>query len=439
MFTMIKQLKAMYIGLMVSNFALDAAGYPVTPESTNVPARVNATQDAAVSSFEEYNNTELEVISIAKGRTPFMHTLINLGRWLNGGSYKDMGINEGISTNFPTYKWKERDEANDIFEFNAIATNVATTVVLTATTGLYAGLLIRNIVTNEQMRITSITNTTDMVVERGVGTVAAAAIAATQGMQVLGSASTKGQASLAAFWVANQERSNYFQKFLTTFDQDDFDDLANKIKGGEVIIAEKTIAHALEIEKASLFGQKKASSDPLTGKAYYTMEGVIENCKRGWSNDISSSLTRITLEESLTNPLKYTKDGSYKKIVLCGSGVKSAISNLFESRLQVTDIKDVDLRFESLRINQGEFIFIEHPLLDAETGYDGIMFVIDPSFCKIIYPEGKNTLKNAGMSGKTRFVMNEAVNNFAITEASLVTYMTMENSNSNAFAAIKVI
>jgi len=49
------------------------------------------------------------------------------------------------------------------------------------------------------------------------------------------------------------------------------------------------------------------------------MEGVIENCKRGWSNDISASLTRITLEEALTNPLKYTKDGSYKKIVLCGT------------------------------------------------------------------------------------------------------------------------
>ena len=63
--------------------ALNTNGYPTTPESTNVPARVNATQAAAQSSFEEYNNSELEVISIAKGRTPFMHTLINLGRGLN--------------------------------------------------------------------------------------------------------------------------------------------------------------------------------------------------------------------------------------------------------------------------------------------------------------------------------------------------------------------
>jgi len=49
-------------------------------------------------------------------------------------------------------------------------------------------------------------------------------------MQVLSSASTKGQATLSAFWVANQNRNNYFQKFLTTFSQSDFDNLAYKLK-----------------------------------------------------------------------------------------------------------------------------------------------------------------------------------------------------------------
>jgi hypothetical protein len=145
---------------------INSAGYPTTPESTNVAARANTTQALSQSSFEEYNNSDLEVVSIAKGRTPFMHTLINLGRGLNGGNYKDMGFNEKTSTNFPIFKWKERDEANDIFEFNGTAISSATTLVLVTTSGLYAGLVIRNIVTNEQMRITSITNTTDIVVER---------------------------------------------------------------------------------------------------------------------------------------------------------------------------------------------------------------------------------------------------------------------------------
>lgn len=436
---LIKQLSVLFTSLMFSSFAVDAGWYPASPETTNVPARKNTTQALAIDSFEVYNNQELEVISIAKGRTPFMHTLINLGRWLNGWNYKDMGFNEKMSTNFPEYKWKERDELNDLFKANGILLSTATTLITLSTAWLYKGLVLRNIVTNEQFRITSITNTTTMEIERWVGTVVAAAFAVWDGIQVIGSASEKGQASLASFYVANQDRSNYFQKFLTTFDQTDFDNLSYKVWGGEDIITEKTIQHALEIEKAALFGQKKASIDPVTWKPYYTMEWVIENCKRGWTNDISSSLTRTTLEEALTNPLKYTKDGSYKKIALCGTGVKSAISSLFEGRLNVTDITDVNLKFESLRINQGEFIFIEHPLLDASTGYDGVMFIIDPSFCKVVYPQGKDPIKSAWMNGKTRMVVNESVSTFANSEASLVTYLTMENSNSNAFAAIKVI
>jgi len=344
-----------------------------------------------------------------------------------------------MSTNFPEHKWKERDEFNDFFDVNADALVGDTTLTLVSTAGLYGGLLVRNTVTNEQMRVVSITSSTQIVVERSVGTVAAAAItAATDNLIVLSSASEKGQSSLNAFHVANQSRSNYFQKFLTTFSIEDFDVLSFKINGGEDIITEKSVQHALEIEKAMLFGQKATSTDPVSGKAYYTMEGLIENTKRGWTNDISGALSRSTLEEALQNPLKYTKDGSYKKMVVCGSKVRSAISALFESRLQVNQIKDVDLTYESLRINQGEFIFVDHPMLDAASGYEDIAFVVDPSFLKVVYPTGTNPIDNAGMNGKTRMVMNDSTKTFAYVEASLVTYMTLEASNSNAFAAIKI-
>jgi len=439
MFNILKLLKASLMRASIS-YALDANQYPASPESTAVPARANSTQAASISSFEVYDNSELEVISIARGRTPFLHTLTSLGRGLNWGSYKTIWVNEEITTNFPEHKWYERDEFNDIFDVNVNANSAATSITFVSTAGLYAGLVLRNPTTNEQMRITSITSATIAVLERAVGTVAAAAIvAATDNFVVLGSASEKGQASLNSFYVANQIRSNYFQKFLTTSSQDDFDSLSNKIGWGEKLITEKSIQHALEIEKAMLFGQKKASTDPTTGKIYYTMEWLIENCKRGWTNDISGALTRITLEEALQWPLKYSKDWAYKKLVVCGSKVKSVISALFESRLQTTQIKDIDLTFDSIKINQGTFMFVEHPMLDSDSGYENIMFITDPSFLKVVYPTGKNPVDNVGMNGKTRFIINQATKTFAFCEFSLVTYMTMENSNSNAFWAITIV
>jgi len=47
----------------------------------------------------------------------------------------------------------------------------------------------------------------------------------------MSSAASKGQSALNSFFVANQERSNYFQKFLTTFSEEDFDVLSYKING----------------------------------------------------------------------------------------------------------------------------------------------------------------------------------------------------------------
>jgi|GEM_PF-4027012 hypothetical protein len=76
---LLKQLKSMVMNFSMSSL-LDANQYPTTPEATVVPARANTTQALSIASFEEYDNSELEVISIAKGRTPFMHTLTSLGR-----------------------------------------------------------------------------------------------------------------------------------------------------------------------------------------------------------------------------------------------------------------------------------------------------------------------------------------------------------------------
>jgi hypothetical protein len=67
------------------------------------------------------------------------------------------------------------------------------------------------------------------------------------------------------------------------------------------------------------------------------------------------------------------------------------------------------------------------------------MFILDPSYTKIIYPTGKNPIDSAGMNGKTRLIMNESNKTFAYSEFSLVTYMTVECSNSNSFACIKIV
>jgi len=380
--------------------------------TTQVPVTMNTTEANALASIASYDNSEIELISIARGRAPLFHTIVDMGRWLNGGQYTKMGLNEKTTTNFPKYVWKEKDEFNKVYAAWADKTATDTTITLVKNNGLYAGLLLRDAATNEQMRVTSIVSgsTTDVVVQRWVGTVAAAAITTWDKISVVASASSRG--------------FNYIQKFLTTVSFDDFDNLAHYGAGKETFMQEASNQHLSEIENQMLFGQKAAGTD-ADGKPYYTMEWVIQNCLRGNVNDISGALSKETLEEALSYPFKYTKNGNTKKIGLCGTKVKSAITSLYTNMIRTTNIKEVDLTFDTLKVNRGEIVFVEHPLLDDDSGYADRLL-------KIIYPTAK------GIQGGT-FVVNQAKTNFAKVEGSFLTFLTLEASNSNAFAAIKVV
>lgn len=418
---------------------IDTNGYADAPKSTGTPKTANTTLASEIQSLELYDNSEIQVISVARARTPFLHTLINLGRGLSGWDYSALGINEKLSKNFPEYKFWEQDEENNEYTSSATISDSGTTLTFITTAGLYNGLVLRNAVTNENFRITSITNGTTAVIQRGVWTVPAATITTWDKLLVISSAAERGAANIGTRGKAKVEKTNYFQKFLTTMSTDDFDDLANKVKWGETLVMRKTVQHAIDFENAVLFWQKSASVDPISWKAFYTMEWVISYAKRGWSNDISSSLTKRTLEEALSDPLKYTMDGQSKKIVICWSKAKAAIADLFENRLHVNQIKDVDLTFDSLKINHWTFVFVDHPFLDEVSGFEGHIIVLDPSYVKVVYPTAENEITKEWYNGKTSFKINTANKTFAYTEATLVTYATLELANANSAGIFKIV
>lgn len=414
--------------------------YPTTPLSTSVAAPTSTTQAAQYSSFEVYDNSEIELVSTARGATPFLSTLIGLGRQKNGGQFDKLGLTEGLSNNFPSYTWKEEGEQKEIFVIDATANSAATTLVLVSTVGLIEGNVIRNVTTNEQMRVSSVTNATDIVVQRAVGTKTAEGVVPTDKLQVVATAVSQGIASVDTIGVAAADKSNYFQKFVTTVSTDDFTNFSNKVKDKNsmnIFMKDRAIVHYRELEKQFLFGQKKSGTD-ANGKAYYTAEGVIEMAKRGWTHDISSSLTRETLEEALSYPLRYTKNGSSHKIALCGTKVKPKLSSLFEGRLQVGSITEVDLEFEKISFGNGSYTFINHPMMDEDSGYDKSMVVVDPAFLKVLYPQGTD-LSGVGVNGKTTFLLNPAVNNRVYQEGSYFTYATMANANSNSAGVFKIV
>jgi len=412
--------------------------YAAAPLWTAVPAPVNTTERAEYTSLEQYATEELQVISIAKGRTPLLSTLMAIDKWLSGWTFNSLNLTTWTTKNFPTYTWYEKDERNDIYTVNGAITNVATTLVLTSTVWLYKGHLLRNITTNEQFRITSVTNATTVVIQRWVGSTAAAIANAAQ-LQLIWVASERAVATVGTLGTAAGAKSNYIQKFLTTFSETDFDKFSPKIGGSNMLVTENTIAHALELEKTALFGRAALSTDPVTWEPYGTMGWVLNYAWQGWSDDLSGTLTTKNLETALNNPLKYTKDGSFTKIVLCGSDAKAAISDLFQNRIQTNQIKDVNLKFDSLETNNGRCVFLNHPLLDTQSGYNWHIIVLDPSYIKAIYPTGKGEIDTKAVWGRTKLSIIKNQSNDFTTTATLSTYMTMQLANANSAGLFKVV
>lgn len=411
--------------------------------TTNVPTPVNTTQALEIASFAQYDYTDYEVLEIGQTYQPLIFMLTAKGRELNKGNFKEAWLNEAVVRNFPEYKWDERDDSNDIFQINGAKLVWDTTLVFDSTAGLYPNLLMRNTLTNEIIRINTIVSATDITVTRAVWETAAAAIADDTKFQVIATASAAWVASESSFFVANQHKSNYFQKMITTVSTDDFQRLTGKVipKGmtyEEVLMADKLKQHAMEKEKAVLFGQKFAWTDS-NGKQFYTMGWVISHCKDlGYYADLSGSLTSDTLEEALEAPLRY---GSKSKIIMGSSKAIRAIKALYRADIVYNDqIEEVNLKFQKLKINSGDFTFLEHPELDKDSGYENYIFVLDLDLLKLVYPSAGNEWNiNFGIEWKTKFLINPSKTSPTYMEWSYYTYMSLMRGNARAFWAFKVI
>ena len=408
--------------------------------TTTVPDAVNTTQALELASFQEYNFTDYEVFDIGMQYHPLTYTLTAMWRDIKQ-NMKQAWLNEGKTDNFPEYKWDERDEYNDKYSVNWEINSSTTTLVLDSTAWLYAHYILLIPSTWERIRITSVDSATNLTIQRSVWETSAATIPDNEVMITIATASADWVSSEWAFFVANQQKSNYIQKIITTVSQTDFDRLWYKVWNyEETLMSEKLWQNAKQKEKVVMFWEKSSKTDPTTWKTFYTMWWVIPHCLDWYLSDISWGLTSDTLEEQLEYPLKYGSPNK-SKIILASSKAIRAIKWLYKDNLIYNEqIEEVNLKFRKIMLNNWNFTFLEHPFLDSDSWYDDYIFIVDPSQLKFIYPVAKNKgWVNFWVEGKTQFVIDPTKTNYTSAEWSYYTYMTLERKNARAFAAIKIL
>lgn len=223
--------------------------------------------------------------------------------------------------------WLEEEYFPRITGTAAAVTNVATTFDVTATQGklIQPNDLIRNMRTNEMVRVVSVTTDT-LVVARGIGATAAVAMNSLDPLLVVADAQPQGSDLPVSRYLQRVLGFNYTQILRTpwTFTGTQ---VAIELYGGREPAKEaarKAVEHRRKIEATGFFGARSfVASSTANGEPQGTAGGAIEYITT-YKRDANGPLTQDFLGQLISDTMAY--GNADDKVLFCSPLIAGQIS-----------------------------------------------------------------------------------------------------------------
>jgi len=289
----------------------------------------------------------------------------------------------------------------------AVADGVAQVFTVASTANVLPGMIMRVNSTGENVIVNSVLSATTVQVTRGVGTVAAAAIADNVDLYQVGNAYEEGSNRPSALNITPARVTNLTQIFRNTWAITDTA-RATMVIAGESNVAESrqdcAAFHAADIEKALFFGQK--SQGTRNGQPFRTMDGLI-NIVGTLANYPSSyaavnvftasSTTSYTQLEGFLDPVfNQATDPKVanERVLFVGGTAKNVLTQI--GRLLGTYFlqdgqTSYGLQFQTFKIARGTFRMIEHPLFNSNASWAKMAVAVDLSTFRTAYLGDRKT------------------------------------------------
>lgn len=256
----------------------------------------------------------------------------------------------------------------------AVADGAATTLTVASNTDIVPGDLLMAESTQEILMVTAVPSTTSLTVTRGVGTVAAAAIANGVALRTVGNAFEEGSVRPSAVAIIAQRYVNNTQIFRNSWAVTKTAAAIPQIAGAGYVSESKqdcAALHAMAIEKALFWGQKFMGTK--NGQPFHTMEGIIPRVTAAAPGNITTlgSTTNWTQLEAALDPMLQTvtdPKGGNIRTVFVGGVARRVIHNIarLNATYQITTGETAwGLQIDTIRTPRGTFEMIEHPLFNA--------------------------------------------------------------------------
>jgi len=291
----------------------------------------------------------------------------------------------------------------------AVADGVATTFTVASTANIVPGMLLRAQSTGEIVIVNTVPNATSITVTRGVGTVAAGAVANDVNFYQVGNAFEEGSTRPSAVSIQSVRVTNLTQIFRNSWALTDTA-RATQVIAGDTNVAESkgecASFHAVDIEKSTFFGQK--FSGTRNSQPFRTMDGLVNQVTTNAVANVNTAgaTTNYTQLEALLDVCFNTVTDpkvANERILFCGGAAKRVLNNIgrLNGTYQLVDGQtSYGLQFSSFKTSRGTFRMIEHPLFNSNVDWAKMAVAVDLSSFNLAYLGDRKTVSaEFGTSG----------------------------------------
>ena len=253
------------------------------------------------------------------------------------------------------------------------------------------GDIVKNARTGENVLVTAITDTDTIAVSRAFGTTAAAAGLASDGLFIVGNVNEENSGARNVNTTRSTSQSNYSQIFKTTISVSNTEKNASLYGGRDLpyLRAKKGTEHALDIERAFWFSEKKSDTSGTMGHPRRSTGGILEFIEAGNSyvQNQGGALTAPDMNTFLREGFTY---GNSTKMLFAGGLVLQAINEIARGQIQTkTGDSTYGVKVSEWQTAFGTVNIVHNPLFVED--YAGSAFLLDMECFRYRYMDGRDT------------------------------------------------
>jgi len=339
-----------------------------------------------------------KIFLLEPNKNPLVAMLTNVGKVYDGKAWKGSGLLKATTGN-PEFKWFEDFYGGRYAKVSGVyAAAGAITITVTGAGSQSAyiftiGDIIKNARTGENMMVDTVPTPATITIAaagRSFGSTPAAAGLDGDGIFIVGNASEENSGARNINTTRVTQESNYTQIFKTTIGASGTEKESNLYGDKDMPYqrAKKGTEHALDIERAFWFGQKKVTVG-TNGKPLRATGGILEfiEASNAYVQNQGGPLTAPDLNTFLREGFTYGND---TKMLFAGGVVIQAINEIARGQIQT---KTLDSTY-GVRINTyvtafGTINMIHQRLFVGE--YAGWSFLLDLECFRYRYMSNRDT------------------------------------------------